>query len=162
MLKFDMNLLWTILNLILFFVLMRLFLFKPIKKVLAQREEMLKNKFEQADNAVSEANQKLAEYEEHIANVDEEAKQIVVDAKKRAKEEYDKIIDKANDDVSKMRDEAKKQIAVENEHALHDSKEKIAMLAMEVAQKVIGDKAGEEMDSEIYNKFLNEGSEDDD
>ena len=38
---------------------------------------------------------------------------------------------------------------------LHDSKEKIAMLAMEVAQKVIGDKAGEEMDSEIYNKFLN-------
>ena len=81
MLKFDFNLLWTVINLVIFFVLMRLFLFKPIKKTLAAREEMLKNKFQQADDTVNEANQKLAEYEEHIANVDEEAKQIVIDAK---------------------------------------------------------------------------------
>ena len=82
MLKFDFNLLWTVINLVIFFLLMRLFLFKPIKKTLAAREEMLKNKFQQADDTVNEANQKLAEYEEHIANVDEEAKQIVIDADK--------------------------------------------------------------------------------
>ena len=64
MLKFDFNLLWTVINLIIFFLLMRLFLFKPIKKTLAAREKMLKNKFQQADDAVTEANQKLAEYEE--------------------------------------------------------------------------------------------------
>ena len=162
MLKFDFNLLWTVINLIIFFLLMRLFLFKPIKKTLAAREEMLKNKFQQADNTVNEANQKLAEYEEHIANVDEEAKQIVIDAKNKAKSEYDKIIKKANDDVSNMKETAKKQIAAENEHAMHNSKEEIARLAMEVAQKVIEDKAGEELDSEIYNKFLNESSESDD
>lgn len=162
MLKFDFNLLWTVINLVIFFVLMRLFLFKPIKKVIAQREEMLKNKFQQADDTVNEANEKLAEYEAQIANVDEEAKQIVIDAKNKAKNEYDKIIQKANDDVSKMKETAKKQIAAENEHALHNSKEEIARLAMQVAQKVIEDKAGEELDSEIYNKFLNESSESDD
>ena len=91
-----------------------------------------------------------------------EPKQIVIDAKNKAKSEYDKIIQKANDDVSKMKETAKKQIAAENEHALHNSKEEIARLAMEVAQKVIEDKAGEELDSEIYNKFLNESSENDD
>ena len=162
MLKFDFNLLWTVINLVIFFVLMRLFLFKPIKKTLAAREEMLKNKFQQADDTVNEANEKLAKYEAQIANVDEEAKQIVIDAKNKAKSEYDKIIQKANDDVSKMKETAKKQIAAENEHALHNSKEEIARLAMEVAQKVIEDKAGEELDSEIYNKFLNESSESDD
>ena len=30
MLKFDINILWTLINLIIFFVLMKLFLFKPI------------------------------------------------------------------------------------------------------------------------------------
>ena len=61
-----------------------------------------------------------------------------------------------------MKETAKKQIAAENEHAMHNSKEEIARIAMEVAQKVIEDKAGEELDSEIYNKFLNESSESDD
>ena len=162
MLKFDLNLLWTVFNLLLFFVLMRLFLFKPRKKTIAAREEMLKNKLQQADDTVNEANEKLAEYEAQIANVDEEAKKIVIDAKNKAKEEYDKIVLKANDDAAKMKETARKQIAVENEKALNDSKHEIARLAMEVAQKVIEDKAGEQMDSELYDKFLMESSENDD
>ena len=40
MLKFDWNMLWTVINLIIFFVLMKVFLFKPIKKTMEKRQEL--------------------------------------------------------------------------------------------------------------------------
>ena len=55
MLKFDFNFLWTIINLILFFVLMRVFLFKPIKKVIDARKELINKQFQDADDVNAQA-----------------------------------------------------------------------------------------------------------
>ena len=49
MLKFDINILWTLINLIIFFVLMKLFLFKPIKKTLDMRMELIEGQFKAAE-----------------------------------------------------------------------------------------------------------------
>ena len=51
MLKFDLNLLWTVINLIVFFVLMKVFLFKPIKKTLDARKELIAKQFKDAEDA---------------------------------------------------------------------------------------------------------------
>lgn len=50
MLKFDINILWTLINLIIFFVLMKLFLFKPIKKTLDKRKELIEGQFKAAED----------------------------------------------------------------------------------------------------------------
>ena len=48
MLRVDWNLLLTIINLLLLFVLMRIFLFKPVQKIIAARQE-------EADRQINEA-----------------------------------------------------------------------------------------------------------
>ena len=88
MLKFDLNLLWTVINLIVFFVLMKVFLFKPIKKTLDARKELIAKQFKDAEDANNAAEQKMADYESKIANVQSEAEQIISDAKDNAKVEY--------------------------------------------------------------------------
>ena len=85
MLKFDLNLLWTVINLIVFFVLMKVFLFKPIKKTLDARKELIAKQFKDAEDANNAAEQKMADYESKIANVQSEAEQIISDAKDNAK-----------------------------------------------------------------------------
>ena len=160
MLKFDFNLLWTIFNLIIFYLLMRLFLIKPIRKTLQARKELIDNQFKEAEDTVNAANEKMADYEDKIKNVDTEAKEIISDARDKAKVEYNKIIDKANDDAVKMKQEAQKQIKQDTENARRDVKEELAKLAMETAQKVVGESVNAQTDADIYNKFLNESSED--
>ena len=135
MLKFDFNLLWTIFNLIIFYLLMRLFLIKPIRKTLQARKELIDNQFKEAEDTVNAANEKMADYEDKIKNVDTEAKEIISDARDKAKVEYNKILDKANDDAVKMKQEAQKQIKQDTENARRDVKEELAKLAMETAQK---------------------------
>ena len=134
MLKFDFNLLWTIFNLIIFYLLMRLFLIKPIRKTLQARKELIDNQFKEAEDTVNAANEKMADYEDKIKNVDTEAKEIISDARDKAKVEYNKILDKANDDAVKMKQEAQKQIKQDTENARRDVKEELAKLAMETAQ----------------------------
>lgn len=160
MLKFDFNLLWTIVNLIIFYLLMRLFLIKPIKKTLQARKELIDNQFKEAEDTVNAANEKMADYEDKIKNVNTEAKGIISDARDKAKVEYNKILDKANNDATRLKQDAQKQIELDTENARRDVKEELAKLAMEAAQKVVGESVSAKTDAEIYDKFLNESSED--
>ena len=160
MLKFDFNLLWTIVNLIIFYLLMRFFLIKPIKKTLQARKELIDNQFKEAEDTVNAANENMADYEDKIKNVNTEAKEIISDARDKAKVEYNKILDKANNDATRLKQDAQKQIELDTENARRDVKEELAKLAMEAAQKVVGESVSAKTDAEIYDKFLNESSED--
>jgi F-type H+-transporting ATPase subunit b len=160
MLKFDWNILWTIIDLVIFFVLMKLFLFKPIKKTMDKRKELIEKQFKDAEDANNAAEAKMADYESRIANVETEAEQIISDAKDSAKVEYGKIIDRAENDAKKLKADAKKQIEAESENARKAAKEEIANLAMQAAEKVVGANVSDQTNSDIFDEFLNESSVD--
>lgn len=162
MLKFDFNFIWTILNLILFFVLIRLFLFKPIKKVIDERKNLIDSQFKSAQDANDMAEQKMADYDAKIANVQQEGEQIIADARDSAKVEYDKIIERANQDAEAIKEQTRRQMHIEQENARRASKEELASLAMQAAEKVVGKNISAQTDSDIFDEFLNESSVDND
>lgn len=159
MLKFDFNFLWTIFNLILFFVLIRVFLFKPIKKVLDKRQEMIDTQLEIAENTKKTADELMLKHQTELDGVEEERRQILDDARTSGKNEYSKIVDRAHNDADRIRSDAKKAANLEVEKAKRAAKEEIAALAMETAQKVIGANSSAEIDSKLYDEFLSEGSD---
>ncbi|MCH5315649.1 MAG: F0F1 ATP synthase subunit B [Eubacterium sp.] len=159
MLKFDFNFLWTIINLILFFVLIRVFLFKPIKKVLDKRQEMIDTQLEIAENTKKTADELMLKHQTELDGVEEERRQILDDARTSGKNEYSKIVDRAHNDADRIRSDAKKAANLEVEKAKRAAKEEIAALAMETAQKVIGANSSAEIDSKLYDEFLSEGSD---
>lgn len=159
MLKFDFNFLWTVFNLILFFVLIRAFLFKPIKKVLDKRQEMIDAQIETAENTKKIADELKMQHQSELDGVEEEKNQILTDARTSGKNEYNKIVDRARNDADRIRSEAKKAANLEVEKAKRAAKEEIAALAMETAAKVIGDSSSAEIDSRLYDEFLSEGSD---
>ena len=48
MLRLDWNLLFTVINLLLLFVLMKIFLFKPVQKIIAARQAEADKQFDEA------------------------------------------------------------------------------------------------------------------
>ena len=159
MLKFDWNILWTFINLVVFFVLMRVFLFKPIKKTLDKRQELIDKQFSDADEAHKQADELKAQYEQELQGVEETKKQILVDARDSAKAEYNKIIDRAQNDAQKIKADAKRASDLETQKARRAVKEEIAALAMETAEKVVGRNVSAQTDSDLYDEFLSEGSD---
>lgn len=159
MLKFNWNFLFMLINLVVFYLLMRKFLFKPILKVMDKRKEMIDNQFSDAEEANNQALKLKEEYEGKIENINAESEQLISDAKKSARAEYDKIIDRAEADAENIRAVAKKQSEEACENELRKAKENIASLAIEAAEKVLGKSVSAETDSNIFDEFLNEGSE---
>lgn len=159
MLKFDWNFLVMLFNLVVFFVLMRVFLFKPIMRVMEKRREMINKQFQEADEATAQAEELKKEYEEKLENIGDESQRIIDDAKESAKAEYSKIIERAESDADKLLDEAKKQAVAERESEMRAARENIAELAMEAAAKVVGANVTDKTNSDIFDEFLNESSD---
>ena len=159
MLKFDWNILFTFVNLIIFYLLMRKFLFGRIKKVMDARKELIQKQFDDAAETAKQADEKLADYEAKIADVEAEGEQIIAGAKDDAKAEYDKIIKRAEADAAALKADAEKQIEIDTMNAKKAAKEEIASLAMQAAEKVVGKSVSAENDSDIFDDFLKESSE---
>ena len=73
MLRVDWNLLLTIINLLLLFVLMRIFLFKPVQKIIAARQEEADRQFKEADErkqAAEEARKQYEDFKRLVENTD--------------------------------------------------------------------------------------------
>ncbi len=116
MLKFDINILWTLINLIIL-LFMKLFLFKPIKKTLDKRKELIEGQFKAAEDKEKKADELQAEYQSQLSGVEDEKKQILAEARNNAKAEYDKIVARANTDATKIKTDAKKASELESEKA---------------------------------------------
>ena len=159
MLKFDWNFLIMLFNLVIFFVLMKVFLFKPITRVMEKRKEMINKQFQEADEANAQAQELKKQYEDKIENINDESQRIIGEAKENAKVEASKIIERAEGDADKLLEEAKKQAIIERENEMRAARENIAELAMEAAAKVVGANVSDKTNSDIFDEFLNESSD---
>ena len=73
MLKLDMNLLWTVVNVLIMYALLRKFLFKPVQDVIAKRQQMVDASMADAQEAKNKAQAALNAAEDKLHNVDVEA-----------------------------------------------------------------------------------------
>ena len=73
MLKLDINLLWTVVNVLVMYAVLRKFLFKPVQDVLDKRQKMVDDELANAQDAKTKAEAALAAANDKLHNVDVEA-----------------------------------------------------------------------------------------
>lgn len=78
------DILWTVINLLVFYFLLRRFLFKPVLNMLDRREQIIKDDFDKAKKAADEAEELKAKYESELSSAHAEAAKIASTAKQRA------------------------------------------------------------------------------
>ena len=156
MLRIDLNLLFTVINLIVLFLLLRRFLVKPVMGIIEKREAMIQSQLADASAAEQKANELKAQYETALAGVDGEAEQIIARAKDRAKAEEEHILEAANQEAGKIMKEAKAAIELEREQEMKKLQNQVAGLALNAVEKVLSEQLDEEENSSLYDRFLKE------
>lgn len=160
MLKVDVwNLLFTVINLLILFIAMKLFLFKPVKKIIAERQEEADRQFKEAAKHQQDADDLKAQYEKSIVEAQQESKQMLLDAKRSADTEYQKIIAGAKDSADEIRKNAALEAENEKARILKSAETEIAEMVLDATAKMVGAKKGADVDRALYNKFLDKAGD---
>ena len=140
MLRLDINLVFTIINLLVLYFLMKKFLFKPVNNIIAQREEAIKKQFDDADEAQKKADDLKKQYEDSLVNAKEDSAKLVQEAREKARVEYDRIVKSADEEVTKRMQKAEETIQEEKNKSIRSMQSEIQNLVVAAASKVVGDR----------------------
>ncbi|MBR5468554.1 MAG: F0F1 ATP synthase subunit B [Firmicutes bacterium] len=160
MLRLDINLVFTILNVLILYFLMKKFLFKPVNGVIAKREEEIQKKLSEAEVAKQQAARVNEECAAAVESAKEEAEAIIAEAKNKGRMEYERILSTANEDAAKRMQKAEEMIAEEKEKSLRNMEKEIEALVMTAAAKVVGENVSVESNKSFYDEFIAEMGED--
>ena len=118
MIEININLVFTIINLIVLYLLMKKFLFGPILNVMEQRKNMIDQQFASAKDTEEQAYELKGKYEDALKSAKDESMRIVNQAKDEAKVQAERIVKDANTQAGAMLDKAKADIRTEQENAM--------------------------------------------
>lgn len=147
---------WAVFNVIVLFILLRIFLFKPINKIRDERTRTIQNDLDSARKAKEEAEELRQQYEGSISDAKEQANQIMMKAHEDAESERAAIIRKSQEEADRIVADADKTIENERKRVLRQAQSEIADLAIEAASKIIGENVDDEKNRKLVDKFLSE------
>lgn len=148
---------WMLLAFLVVFFLMAKFGFPVITKMVEER----KNYIDESLQKAHEANERLAGIKRESERLLDEARARQAEILSQAKATGDSIVrearDKAQDEGSKLLQEAKAQIAVEKENALRDIRQTVADLSIVIAEKVVRQKLSNDVEQQkLVEQMLDE------
>ena len=128
---------FTLINTLIIFLIFKIFLFKPVGKILDKRKEMAASAIKDAEAAKAAAEAAEKEYNESLANAKAEAAEIVKQATIRAQKREEEIVNEANQKAADIRAKAEENIERDKQRALNEVKDQISELVVMAAGKVV-------------------------
>ena len=151
---------WTIIftwgNLLVLFLLMKKFLFKPVRKMMLDRENEVKAMYDNAEKSMTDAENLKTEYESKLSSAKTEAEDIVKSATRSAALKSEEIISDAHARAQEIIERADKQIEAERRNAENELKNEVSDIALAIASKVIESELDEEKHKKLIDGFIAE------
>lgn len=113
------------------------FLYKPFLNLMETRKQSIVDALDNAEAVNRRADEKMANYDRKIAKLEAEGREIIKDAKLKAEEQANEIIEQANQRASQIMNRAEKEIEREREKAVLEMREQIAVLSLMAAEKIM-------------------------
>lgn len=131
------NTLLSLANLVIIFLILKKFLFKPVQKVMAERQNQVDKIYSDAGESLDAAREMKQEYERRLASARHEADSLIKTATRNAQRKSDQIVAEANSQASHVKQKAEAEIAQQKKQMLKDVRSEISELAVDIASKVV-------------------------
>jgi F-type H+-transporting ATPase subunit b len=142
------------LSFLLLLVLLRIFAWNKILKILDDRRNRIASEFKKIEDAKAEILRSKGEYEDKVATIKEEADRIIKEAVSESRKVTDEVRKNACLQAQEIINNAKDNIRHELAAAKEELKEKIVDLTISATEQVIQEKMTEEKDKKIIRNFL--------
>ncbi|MCX7999695.1 MAG: F0F1 ATP synthase subunit B [Leptospiraceae bacterium] len=130
-------LVWTIVTFLIVVFILKTFAWGPILSALDARSEKIHGDLERAEKLKQEAETLLADYKSKIAKAQEEAQAIVNEAKSDASNLKSKMIQEANLEIERSKEQSLKEIELSRLKALQDIQKNVVELSVSIASKIL-------------------------
>ena len=127
----------SLLNLLILFLVFKKFLFKPVNNMLAKRQAEIDSKYNEAEEAKRIALKDRALWDEKIGAVKLETDEMIKKAQNSAKRQGDAIVSKAKETADSIVRQAENQAQLEIKKAEDEIKKEIVEISSALANKLL-------------------------
>ncbi|HJV37040.1 hypothetical protein [Geomonas sp.] len=138
MINLDLAFVFQLVNFLVLVLLLNVFLYKPIRKHLADRAAQLSGAKEKTAAVDREVQEKLAAYEARMREIRSSAADERGVLKKQAQEQEAAILEKARVEASEALSSIKAKVAKEAQEARELLKQSAETLSSDICEKVLG------------------------
>lgn len=152
--------LWQILislcNLLILFLILKRFLYVPVKRVLKERDDELRDKYENARKTQEAADKKHSLWEQKLQTAEKTGADIITRASERAESISDEIVSRAKENANIIIKDAKKDADTAYKKAQDEIKNEIVDISAELTKIILNREITEKEHHDIINRIISE------
>ena len=148
--------LFVLLNTIALFLVMKKYLFLPVKAMIDRRQQEIDEMYEKAEQAQERANLLQNAYEEKLSVAQETGERLVKEAMVRGQNREAEILQNADRKAAAILEKASEDAAREKKKAITEAKNEISDMALEIAEKVVEKSLNAQDQQALVDRFIAE------
>ncbi|WP_295919879.1 F0F1 ATP synthase subunit B [Anaerovibrio lipolyticus] len=156
MIDINATLIAQMLNFLVLVVLLRIFAYKPIVKMLKEREERIAGSIKKADDDAAAAEATLKQYQEQLAGARVKAQEIIDKAEKRTREDHEASMQTTKAEIDQMKHAAQLEIQRERALAVEKLKGQVAALSIAAAEKIVSKNIDAAENEALIKEFIDQ------
>ena len=153
------SLLVFLVNFAILLVILYFFAYKPILKMLDQRSERIRESLEAAEQAKQQAEESETRIQEQLQEARRQGQRLLEQARALADKYREDEMAKAREEAEAFVVRARQEIQQERDGAVEEVKRHFAVLAIQAAERVIGQSVDDRAHRELIVQVLEEGQE---
>jgi F-type H+-transporting ATPase subunit b len=150
------KLIFQVVNFLLLLYLLNRFLFKPVLKLLDERESRIRKGLEDAEAAARDRELARAEREAALDEARKEAQAMIARANKIAEDSRAEILAEAKAQADKVTARAREEITAEKDKAMAELRATVADLALQAAGRLVRSEMDTPTQRRLVEDFLKE------
>ncbi len=156
------QIIFSLANLLIIFLIVKKFLYKPVKKMLDERKSTIANEYSEATMAKEQALASQKEYEEKLQGAHAAADNLINNAVGIAEQREKEIIAKANAEADAIRRQAKEDAELERKKAEEGIRKEIVEVSSVLTEKMLEREVNMDDHRNFIDSFIESiGDEDD-
>ena len=153
MLDFSVTFIFTLLNIGILYLILRVLLFKPVTKFMETRAKKIKDDISNAEEEKNKAEAMRQEYEDKLKNAQIEAESLIRSAREAARTQADQIVSEGKKEADRLVLLARGQSESERQAAMAVFKTEAAALVLAASSQLLKRELSRE-DSQLHAKRI--------
>ena len=148
--------LFKLCNMLFTFLILKKLLFKPVKKMIDDRQKEIADQYAEAERRRQEAEQAKLAYDQEIAQAKQKRDEIVREAAELAHRQERDILNAAREEAKAITAKAHSDIRQERRKVFNEMKTEISDIAIEIAEKVTEKEIDSDKHRELIDSFIDQ------
>jgi F-type H+-transporting ATPase subunit b len=127
----------SLINIVVLFVLLRLILWKHVIRILTERSGRVRMESEEAEKHRMEAEALKSEYVGKLGDIESHGRDLIRESQAKASEEADTILKETREKAKEMIREAQAHIEEEKKQAIEEAHQEVVQIATDMAAHIL-------------------------